>query len=82
MTHDGSGGVTPSLSARDLVDAVPGLADIGVGIDVITFRGRPGASLTAEDLTELSETTAPALRPSFRRTAAHWDMSSRDGYAS
>jgi L-asparaginase len=56
MTHNGSGGVTPTLSARDLVDAVPGLADIGVDIDVVTFRSRPGASLTSEDLTELSET--------------------------
>jgi L-asparaginase len=55
MTHSGSGGVVPSLSARDLVDAVPELGNLGVDLDVLTFRNRPGASLTAADMLELSE---------------------------
>lgn len=54
MTASDSGGVRPSLSARQLVDAVPGLADAGVEVDVLTFRSRPGASLTLDDLTDLA----------------------------
>ena len=44
----GAGGVVPSLSARQLVDAVPGL-DAG-GLAVRSLRNRPGASLTLDDL--------------------------------
>ncbi|BCJ55879.1 L-asparaginase [Actinoplanes sp. NBRC 14428] len=56
MTAADSGGVTPSLTARQLVDAVPGLGDTGIEIDVLTFRSKPGASLTIDDLTELTIT--------------------------
>lgn len=52
MTTTDTGGVTPSLTARQLVDAVPGLADTGIEIDVLTFRNKPGASLTLDDLTD------------------------------
>jgi L-asparaginase len=54
MTAVDTGGVAPTLSARQLIDAVPGLADTGVGLEAVTFRNRPGASLTIDDLTELT----------------------------
>ncbi|GAA3348803.1 asparaginase [Amorphoplanes nipponensis] len=54
MTAADSGGVTPSLTARQLVDAVPGLGETGIDIDVLTFRSKPGASLTIDDLTALT----------------------------
>jgi L-asparaginase len=54
MTAADSGGVAPSLTARQLVDAVPGLGETGIEIDVLTFRTKPGASLTIDDLTELT----------------------------
>ncbi|WP_433307688.1 asparaginase [Actinoplanes sp. CA-030573] len=54
MTTADSGGVAPSLTARQLVDAVPGLGETGIEIDVLTFRTKPGASLTIDDLTELT----------------------------
>ncbi|WP_309238390.1 asparaginase [Actinoplanes aureus] len=50
----GTAGVSPSLSAHDLVDAVPGLAGVDADLDVHTFRSRPGASLTADDVRELA----------------------------
>lgn len=53
MTATQSGGVTPTLSAEDLVAAVPGLAETGIGIDVVDFRRLPGASLTFADLDDL-----------------------------
>ncbi|WP_328463682.1 asparaginase [Actinoplanes sp. NBC_00393] len=56
MTRTGGGGVTPTLSARDLIDAVPGLADTGIEVHALSLRNRPGASLTSEDILELAET--------------------------
>ncbi|MEU8660052.1 asparaginase [Actinoplanes philippinensis] len=53
MTGDAVGGVTPTLSARDLVGAVPGL-DGSADLEVVTFRNQPGAALTIGDLVELS----------------------------
>jgi len=54
MTADPlSGGVVPTLSARDLLDAVPQLACLGVELLVNDFRRVPSASLTFDDLTEL-----------------------------
>jgi L-asparaginase len=54
MTSTTAGGVAPTLSAQQLLDAVPGLADSGIDVDALTFRTRPGASLTIEDLSELA----------------------------
>jgi L-asparaginase len=56
MAAGENGGVVPALSARQLVDAVPGLADTGIDLEVIDFRQVPGASLTIEDLTALAAT--------------------------
>jgi L-asparaginase len=46
-------GVAPTLSAEQLVAAVPGLTDAGIALDVVTFRQLPGASLTFADIAEL-----------------------------
>lgn len=54
MADDGAGGAVPALSTSQLVDAVPGLADAGVAIDVEDFRRLPSASLGFGDLTELA----------------------------
>jgi L-asparaginase len=61
MTPTASGGVTPALSAADLIAAVPGLADTGINVDVVDFRRVPGASLTFDDLVELRKAVASAL---------------------
>jgi len=53
MTSQDAGGATPTLSAADLVAAVPGLAETGVQIQVHDFRRLPGASLAFSDLLDL-----------------------------
>ena len=54
MTTAVTGGVTPALSPGQLIAAVPGLDALGIDIDVVSFRSRPGASLTFEDLADLA----------------------------
>ena len=56
MTAQTDGGATPTLSADDLVVAVPGLADTGIHVQVHDFRRLPGASLSFSDLFELAAT--------------------------
>lgn len=53
-------GVTPCLSADDLIAAVPGLADTGIDVDVIDLRRLPGASLDFSDLANLAHAAAAA----------------------
>jgi L-asparaginase len=49
-----TGGAAPSLSPQQLLDAVPGLPDTDVVLEVVAFRSRPGASLTFDDVLELA----------------------------
>ena len=56
MTPSETGGVVPKLSVRQLVESVPGLADMGVELDVRDFRQVASVSLTFEDLRELLAT--------------------------
>jgi L-asparaginase len=53
MTATDAGGAAPALSARQLVDAVPGLAGTGIDVRTRNLHNRPGAALTTEDLYEL-----------------------------
>jgi L-asparaginase len=61
MTADGSSGATPSLSADQVVAAVPGLDRTGIDVRVVDFRQLPGASVDFADITALSA----ALRGRF-----------------
>jgi len=54
MTKQADGTVAPALSASELVAVVPGLADLGVTLDVRDFRRLPGASLSFDDLRGLA----------------------------
>jgi len=47
-----AGGVAPSLTAQDLLDAVPGLP---ANVDAVSFRSLPGSSVTVPDLMALHE---------------------------
>jgi L-asparaginase len=58
MARGAGEGVAPRLTAEDLVEATPGLSDVGADLEVVTFRNRPGASLSVEDLLELSRILA------------------------
>ncbi|RZS43053.1 L-asparaginase [Herbihabitans rhizosphaerae] len=55
MASSDAGGVVPALSAGQLVDAVPGLADTGITVEVEDVCQKPGASLTFEDIVELAD---------------------------
>ena len=54
MAQAPDGGVTPALSASDLLAAVPGLSDLHAELRVRDFRNKPGASLDFPDLYELA----------------------------
>jgi L-asparaginase len=54
MTPATTGGVAPTLSPQQLLEAVPGLDATGTQLDAVAFRSRPGASLTVDDLIDLS----------------------------
>ena len=61
MTAGQVGGVVPALSAEQLVAAVPDLAETAVTVEVEDFRRVPGASLTFDDLSALSEVIGQRL---------------------
>jgi L-asparaginase len=61
MAQAAGGGVSPALTASDLVAAVPGLSDLQVELRVRDFRNKPGASLDFADLYELAAAIDEAL---------------------
>ena len=63
MVAPSTGGpVVPALDAADLLQAVPGLAECGVNVEVADVRRVPGASLTIEDLHEVVRAAADRVR--------------------
>jgi L-asparaginase len=54
-------GVTPALSAADLLAAVPGLDDAGVELRLQDVVNKPGASLSFRDLFGLADAISAAL---------------------
>jgi cyanate permease len=53
MTRDAAGGITPTLSAADLVRAVPGIESVAE-IEAVSLTRIPGASLSLNNLLELA----------------------------
>jgi L-asparaginase len=66
MAAAGPGGVVPSLSAAQLLAAVPGLAGAGVEVEAVEFRRVPGAGVEFADLAAL----AAAIREGLAGGAA------------
>ena len=62
MTQARAGGVSPVLSASDLLAAVPGLSDLQAELRIRDFRNKPGASLDFADLYELAAAIDEALK--------------------
>jgi len=62
MTRAPDGGVSPALSAADLLAAVPGLTGIEAELRTVDFRRKPGASLSFTDLFELVDAINDAFR--------------------
>src|SRR5215207_6211774 len=60
MTRGEGGGITPTLTASDLVRAAPGI-DALATIQTVSPMRVPGASLTLDDLIELSRLLAERL---------------------
>ncbi|MCQ4079984.1 asparaginase [Streptomyces sp. RB6PN25] len=56
-----TGAVAPALSARELLDSVPGLDALGIRLRVHDVRRLPGASLSLADLDALYTTVAAEL---------------------
>jgi L-asparaginase len=61
MAQAPDGGVSPALSASDLLAAVPGLGDVQAELRVQDFRNKPGASLDFPDLYKLAAALNEAM---------------------
>lgn len=61
MAKAPDGGVSPALSAADLLAAVPGLSGVQAELRVQDFRNKPGAFLDFTDLYELAAVINEAL---------------------
>ncbi|GAA2279314.1 asparaginase [Nonomuraea roseoviolacea subsp. roseoviolacea] len=57
----GANGVVPTLTAADLLSAIPGLDGLAVELTVHDFRRLPGASLSFADLIELAAAIEEAV---------------------
>ena len=55
MTAQADGTVAPALTGEQLLEAVPEIAELGFTLEVSSFRQKPGASLTYDDLFDLSD---------------------------
>jgi L-asparaginase len=55
MTAQADGTVAPALTGEQLLEAVPEIAALGFNLEVSSFRQKPGASLTYDDLFDLSD---------------------------
>lgn len=60
MTRDATGGIAPTLTAKALLEAVPGLSDVADVTPQSPFR-IPGASLTLPHLVEVADAAAAAV---------------------
>jgi L-asparaginase len=90
MSASPLGGVTPTLTAQELIDGVAGLADTGIGIDVVDFRHLPGASLDFASLVDLTAAITRAVETgatgvvitqgtdTIEETSFHLDLYHRD----
>jgi L-asparaginase len=61
MSRSGPGGVTPSLTAAELVASVPGLDELAVTVEYHDVRQLPSASLSFGDLLALAEALDAAV---------------------
>lgn len=61
MLPRNGGGATPSLSAGDLIAAVPGLGETGVTVTTVEVAQRPGAALGFDDLAAAAATARERL---------------------
>ena len=61
MTATGDGGVAPALSAADLIAAVPGLAGLGLELELVDVANVPSSSLRLTDLVALSRRISALL---------------------
>ncbi|HCT80294.1 MAG TPA: L-asparaginase [Micromonosporaceae bacterium] len=61
MSAGAQGGVVPALSAAQLLAAIPGLTESAIDLEVNDFRKLPGASLSFDDLHELSAAIRASL---------------------
>jgi L-asparaginase len=62
QADEAAGGVTPALSADQLLASVPGLAEAGVTVEAHDFRRVPGPSLSIGDITGLAGQIKDRLR--------------------
>ncbi|HEX3731713.1 MAG TPA: asparaginase [Mycobacteriales bacterium] len=65
MLPSSDGGLVPAVSPGELLEAVPGLSRLGIAIEATELRNIPSASLSSNDLRELSEAIKKRLSDGF-----------------
>src|SRR5215471_4074803 len=81
MTQAPGGGVSPALSAPELLAAVPGLDGLAAELRTVDFRRKPGASVSFGDLFELSAAIRAALDNGGTGAMRNPTMAGADGPA-
>jgi len=61
MTAQPDRTVAPALTGEQLLEAVPQIGELGLTLDVRSFRQKPGASLTYDDLFDLADAITRAV---------------------